>query len=107
MESAKRNQIYNRLKLLYGDSFNKTIISHYSSNILSEDTKDKKFKLNLYDNKEQDSIYDDAAEIHYLTDGCLEVEEFTGSSQKLQRQIEILAQKITQSIIDSREIDGE
>lgn len=120
MRAANGRHVYRKLRKLYGNSFN-SVIGHHSLHVVMQDNPVKEeylagmleledlevvepeTELCFNDNPSFDEIND--AGFHYLTEGYIYPEEYSSSSQKVQRQIELLAQKVTRSIIDSKTLD--
>ncbi len=129
MKAANGRHVYKKLRTLYGNSF-RTLIVHHTQHTFNEDSPDTELirtqllalnDTNILQSEISDSL-EPAASIYqtniseldegliseavtntdYLTDGYLYSGDCASSSEKVQRQIESLAQKVTRSIIDSK-----
>lgn len=128
MKAANGKLVYKKLRKLYGNSFN-NIIVHHSSHVFAEDNPDNikaAEALTLLDGDISEENAVDAGEclkdicpvvdmelketfldpkandVHYLIDGCFYSEEYEYTSEKVQRQIEDVAKKVTKSIFGAK-----
>lgn len=129
MKAANGRHVYKKLRTLYGNSF-RTLIVHHTQHTFNEDSLDTELirtqfaalkDTNILESEISDSLQP-AASIYqtnisepdegqiskvvtntdYLTDGYLCSGDCASSSEKVQRQIENLAQRVTRSIINSK-----
>lgn len=129
MKVAMGRSVYKKLRAQYGNSFH-NVITHYSNSNFKQDEYQNHIKatcspvLDEIDVRESqinnglgivvdicsgiNSVKDDGIaykgmkEFHFLTDGNLKPGECINSSEKVQREIEGLAERITRSIIGAK-----
>ena len=104
MKATNGHRVYKKLRTLYGNSFN-SMIGHHSSHLFVVDKIDRGLGTVEATELNNEEILDLKADIPYLTDGYMHCEDCISPSQKGQRQIELLAQKVTKSIIGARGLD--